>query len=66
MKIDSKGRDEFESEGTSLKKTTWWKSLYHMVVVNFRFYNHNYVECYDFDIEFFDNPAIAALVSYKW
>ncbi|KAF8930258.1 hypothetical protein BGZ58_008362 [Dissophora ornata] len=46
--------------------TTWWKTLYHMIRLKCRLHIHNYVETYDFTIEFYDNPAIAALVAYKW
>ncbi|KAF9438698.1 hypothetical protein BGZ76_005643 [Entomortierella beljakovae] len=46
--------------------TNWWKTLYHKILLKSHLRIHNYVECYDFDIEFFDNPAIAALVAYKW
>ncbi|KAF9351278.1 hypothetical protein BGX26_010668 [Mortierella sp. AD094] len=49
-----------------IEKTTWWKTLYHMIRLKSRLRIHNYVESYDFNIEFFDNPAIAALVAYKW
>ncbi|KAF9103697.1 hypothetical protein BGX27_010470, partial [Mortierella sp. AM989] len=48
------------------KTTSWWRTLYHMIRLKCHLRIHNYVECYDFDIEFFDNPAIAALVAYKW
>ncbi|KAF8929255.1 hypothetical protein BGZ58_009079 [Dissophora ornata] len=46
--------------------TTWWKTLYHMIRLKCRLWIHNYVEPHDFTIEFYDNPAIAALVAYKW
>ncbi|KAF9272478.1 hypothetical protein BGZ68_002376, partial [Mortierella alpina] len=46
--------------------TTWWKTLYHMFILKLQFRSHTYVECHDFTLEFFDNPAIAALVAYKW
>ncbi|KAF8950708.1 hypothetical protein BGZ46_004372, partial [Entomortierella lignicola] len=53
------------AESSNVGTTTWWKTLYHMIRLKSRLRIHNYVECYDFDIEFFDNPAIAALVAYK-
>ncbi|KAF9953192.1 hypothetical protein BGZ72_005617 [Mortierella alpina] len=31
-----------------------------------RFKSHVHVECYAYNLEFYDNPAIAALVAYKW
>ncbi|ORZ09348.1 hypothetical protein BCR41DRAFT_388317, partial [Lobosporangium transversale] len=46
--------------------TTWWKSLYHMILLKFQFRNKQHVKCHNFKWEFFDNPAIAALVAYKW
>ncbi|KAF9284641.1 hypothetical protein BGZ68_004516 [Mortierella alpina] len=46
--------------------TTWWKTLYYMFIIKLRFRSHAYVECHNFSLEFFDNPAIAALAAYKW
>ncbi|KAG9324607.1 hypothetical protein KVV02_004101 [Mortierella alpina] len=46
--------------------TTWWKTVYHMFLLKLQFRSHTYVECHNFSLEFFDNPAIAALVAYKW
>ncbi|KAG0365991.1 hypothetical protein BGX24_003885, partial [Mortierella sp. AD032] len=48
------------------KKTTWWKVLGYMFLTRLLFQVRPVVECYDFDLEFFDNPAIDALVTYKW
>ncbi|KAI8599249.1 hypothetical protein EDD21DRAFT_165045 [Dissophora ornata] len=53
-------------EATTVHTTTWWKTLYHMIRLKCRLRIHSYVETYDFSIEFYDNPAIAALVAYKW
>ncbi|KAI1316196.1 hypothetical protein EDD11_010368, partial [Mortierella claussenii] len=47
-------------------KTTWWKSLYYMILIKLYLRSRMYVKCYDFNLDFFDNPAIAALVEYKW
>ncbi|KAF9096062.1 hypothetical protein BGX27_001177 [Mortierella sp. AM989] len=47
-------------------RTTWWKILYHLIRLNCRPQIYNFVECYDFNLEFHENPAIAALVAYKW
>ncbi|KAI1295236.1 hypothetical protein EDD11_007885 [Mortierella claussenii] len=57
-------------------KTTWWKSLYYMILIKLYLRSRMYVTCYDFNLDFFDNPAIAALVDnnpaiaalveYKW
>ncbi|KAF8924959.1 hypothetical protein BGZ58_001269 [Dissophora ornata] len=46
--------------------TTWWKTLYHILRLKASPKSHLFVECYDFNLEFYDNPAIAALVAYKW
>ncbi|KAF9574330.1 hypothetical protein EC968_006837 [Mortierella alpina] len=51
---------------TRPKETTWWKTVYHMFRLKCHLKTHTYVECHDFSLEFLDNPAIAALVSYKW
>ncbi|KAF9361019.1 hypothetical protein BGX26_006571 [Mortierella sp. AD094] len=53
---------------TKPMRTSWWKTLYHMVMLKLKLQTKSkmYVECYDFNLEFFDNPAIAALVAYKW
>ncbi|KAF9156447.1 hypothetical protein BG015_005171 [Linnemannia schmuckeri] len=48
------------------EKTTWWKALFHMVQIKLLLRVPPVVECYEFSLELFDNPAIAALVSYKW
>ncbi|KAF9110595.1 hypothetical protein BGX27_006149 [Mortierella sp. AM989] len=47
-------------------RTTWWKILYHLIRLKCCLRIHNYVECYDFNLEFYENPAVAALVAYKW
>ncbi|KAF9174532.1 hypothetical protein BGX20_010910 [Mortierella sp. AD010] len=59
---DTQEADELQTVQT----TTWWETLYHMIRLKTSLQIRNYVECHDFNIEFFDNPAIAALVSYKW
>ncbi|KAF9925248.1 hypothetical protein BGZ67_008798 [Mortierella alpina] len=48
------------------QKTTWWKTVYHMFRLKCRLRTHTYVTCHNFDLEYLDNPAIAALVAYKW
>ncbi|KAF9401702.1 hypothetical protein BGX21_000897 [Mortierella sp. AD011] len=70
--LESRGKTNDTQETDKLRAvqttqtTTWWKTLYHMIRLKSRLRIHNYVECYDFNIEFFDNPSIAALVAYKW
>ncbi|CAO3570465.1 unnamed protein product [Mortierella alpina] len=53
-------------ESTIKQKTNWWKTAYHMLRLKCRLKTHTYVTCYDFSLETLDNPAITALVSYKW
>ncbi|KAI1295965.1 hypothetical protein EDD11_007676 [Mortierella claussenii] len=49
-----------------VEKTSWIKAAYYMLLGVLQLQMHTYVECYDFNLEYFDNPAIAALVAYKW
>ncbi|ORZ09337.1 hypothetical protein BCR41DRAFT_388308 [Lobosporangium transversale] len=49
-----------------VSKTTWWKSMFYMFLFKLNPRNQLYVQCYNFNLDFFDNPAIAALVAYKW
>ncbi|KAG0246546.1 hypothetical protein BGX31_000997 [Mortierella sp. GBA43] len=58
--------EEAKAEASDTVTTTWWKTLYLLIMLNLRLRTTTYVECYEFNIEFFDNPAIAALVAYKW
>ncbi|KAG0313579.1 hypothetical protein BGZ99_008730 [Dissophora globulifera] len=48
------------------KKISRWTTFMHMLKLKLRLKNKTYVECYDFNLEIFENPAIAALVTYKW
>jgi len=52
--------------GKTAQKTNWWKTAYHMLRLKCRLKTYTYVACHDFSLEFLDNPAIAALVAYKW
>ncbi|KAF9115492.1 hypothetical protein BGX27_007621 [Mortierella sp. AM989] len=47
-------------------RPSWLTTLYYMILYKLRFRSKMYVECYDFNLEFFENPAIAALIAYKW
>lgn len=58
-------KDGFQA-ASNTATTTWWRTLYHMVRLKCHIKMPAVVECYDFNLEFFDNPAIAALVDYKW
>lgn len=58
-------KDGFDA-ASNTASTTWWRTLYHMFRLKCHVKMPAIVECYDFNLEFFDNPAIAALVDYKW
>ncbi|KAF9909343.1 hypothetical protein EC991_008728 [Linnemannia zychae] len=58
-------KDGFQA-ASNTATTTWWKTLYHMFRLKCNIQMPAIVECYEFNLEFFDNPAIAALVAYKW
>ncbi|KAF9193485.1 hypothetical protein BGZ50_007415 [Haplosporangium sp. Z 11] len=62
----SETKEEAKTKESEQVTTTWWKTLYHMIRLKCRLRTHTYVQCHDFSLEFFDNPAIAALVAYKW
>jgi hypothetical protein len=58
---------DVQSEASiSSKMTNWYLTLYHMIRIKTRLRSHKYVECYEFSLDFYDNPAVAALVAYKW
>jgi hypothetical protein len=59
-----KKQDGFQA-ASNTASTTWWKTLYHMLRLKCHINMPTVVECYDFDL-FYDNPAIDALVAYKW
>ncbi|KAF9127518.1 hypothetical protein BGW39_005819, partial [Mortierella sp. 14UC] len=63
---NSFARSDIFGEPLVVEKTTWWKVLFHMFRSKLLFHVRPVVICYDFDLEFFDNPAIDALVTYKW
>ncbi|KAG9320090.1 hypothetical protein KVV02_003902 [Mortierella alpina] len=63
---DNKTKKDVLEEAMLTQETTWWKTLYHIIRLKFHLTTHTYVECHEFSLEFFDNPAIAALVAYKW
>lgn len=57
--------ERVRQETQSTLRTTWWKTLFHMLLMKCHLRMPAVVECYDFNLEFFDNPTIAALVAYK-
>ncbi|KAG0361706.1 hypothetical protein BGX24_005300 [Mortierella sp. AD032] len=54
------------SEGLALGKTIWWKALSPLVLSKFLIHSPPVIECHDFSLEVLDNPAIVALVTFKW
>ncbi|KAF9140196.1 hypothetical protein BGX30_006901 [Mortierella sp. GBA39] len=63
---NSMAASDMFGEPLKSEKTTKWKALLQMVQLKLLFRAPPVVECYNFELELFDNPAIAALVSYKW
>ncbi|KAF9979626.1 hypothetical protein BGZ75_009413 [Mortierella antarctica] len=63
---NTKSKNDVLAKTARPNGTTWWKTLYHMFLLKLQFRSHTYVECHNFSLEVFDNPAIAALVAYKW
>ncbi|KAG9319072.1 hypothetical protein KVV02_003000, partial [Mortierella alpina] len=59
-----KDESKFEMAGSYNK--TWWRTLYHICTLKLRPRTYRYVECHDFNLEVFDNPAIRALVAHRW
>jgi hypothetical protein len=57
---------ESTRNGSMMRKTTYWKAFCHMILHKLKLRSHTFVKAYNFSIEFYDNPAIAALVAYKW
>ncbi|GJJ71231.1 hypothetical protein EMPS_03581 [Entomortierella parvispora] len=55
-----------EKDSLGRKRTNWFKIWLHMVRYKSKFRSKIFVKSHDFNLEFFDNPAIAALVAYKW
>ncbi|KAF9965674.1 hypothetical protein BGZ70_004342 [Mortierella alpina] len=53
--------DNPEFEISRPRDNTLWKTLYHMLTIKLRPKAHTYINCHDFNLEVFDNPAIAAL-----
>ncbi|KAG0250231.1 hypothetical protein BGZ95_007266, partial [Linnemannia exigua] len=53
-------------EGLTQDKMIWWKALSQLVLSKFLIYSPPVIECHDFSLEFLDNPAIVALVTFKW
>jgi len=63
---DPDGTHQESGNNESMGKTTWLKALFRMILHKMQPRSHTFVKAYNFSIEFYDNPAIAALVAYKW
>ncbi|KAG9063127.1 hypothetical protein KI688_004727 [Linnemannia hyalina] len=63
---NSMAASDMFGEPLTSEETTMWKALLQMIQLKLLFRAPPVVECYKFELELFDNPAIAALVSYKW
>ncbi|KAF9191837.1 hypothetical protein BGZ50_009056 [Haplosporangium sp. Z 11] len=45
---------------------SWFDTVLYMTWDKFKLTSKAMIECHDFTLEMFDNPAIAALIEYKW
>ncbi|KAG0046048.1 hypothetical protein BGZ83_008748 [Gryganskiella cystojenkinii] len=55
-----------KKERTQRQGSSWIRTGLHMIRHKAQFRSKVFVRSHDFNLEFFDNPAIAALVAYKW
>ncbi|KAF9303676.1 hypothetical protein BGZ74_003270 [Mortierella antarctica] len=62
---DEDGEPIKEPTTTSLR-TNWFKAFFSILGLKLRIKGINPVKCYDLGEEFFDNPAISALLEYRW
>ncbi|KAG0307735.1 hypothetical protein BGZ98_009934 [Dissophora globulifera] len=51
---------------TKKKEMSRWTTVWYMLRLKLQLRNKTFVEYHDFNLDFFDNPAIAALIAYKW
>ncbi|KAF9403478.1 hypothetical protein BGZ94_004585, partial [Podila epigama] len=58
--------DETEGFRTSERGTNWLKAILSIVALKFRVHGSNRVYCHELGEQLFDNPAIAALLEFKW
>ncbi|KAG0195745.1 hypothetical protein BGX33_002655, partial [Mortierella sp. NVP41] len=67
-KTGDKESNPYEPETDSETKGifSWPYAFVHMILRKCRLIQKATVECHDFEITFLDNPAIEALVEYKW
>ncbi|KAG0198388.1 hypothetical protein BGX33_012366 [Mortierella sp. NVP41] len=45
---------------------SWPYAIAHMILRKCRLTHNTFIECHDFDLKTLDNPAIEALLKYKW
>ena len=56
-----------KTERKKREGSSWIKTGFHMIGYKCQFRSQTYVKTHEFQsLEYFDNPAIAALVAYKW
>ncbi|KAF9585561.1 hypothetical protein BGW38_001791 [Lunasporangiospora selenospora] len=52
--------------GDPHQTTTWLLSLYHAILFNMNPFSHVYIRPRFYKLEIIDNPAIEAVIQYKW
>ncbi|KAG0031916.1 hypothetical protein BGZ82_006742 [Podila clonocystis] len=62
---EEEGEPGTKKPTTSLR-TNWFKAFFSVLGLKLRIKRSNPVKCYDLGEELFDNPAISALLEYRW
>ncbi|KAF9583778.1 hypothetical protein BGW38_008563 [Lunasporangiospora selenospora] len=52
--------------GDPNQRTTWIQTLYNIIVLNMNPFSHVYIRPRPFSLEILDNPAVEAVIQYKW
>ncbi|KAG0198021.1 hypothetical protein BGX33_012637 [Mortierella sp. NVP41] len=55
-----------EPSRPAIQPIGWLGAVFEVIKLRLLFKTQIYVECHDFSIKDFDNPAVHALVAYKW
>lgn len=55
-----------EPSSDVIRPIGWLEAVFEAIKLRLLFKTQIYVECHDFSIKDFDNPAVHALVAYKW
>ncbi|KAF9133267.1 hypothetical protein BGW39_010185 [Mortierella sp. 14UC] len=64
---ESQDESEEESKSAHVRKLfSWPKAIWTMVLRKCKLTYNSTIECYPFELEALDNPALMALVEYKW